>query len=259
MYFFKDIEGNWIIGYTPDNIISKEPSRLLIHTNTNISVVTVGEGTVLIPPMEITDIKKNAAGDFYATLAEFKSAVSSFFDNDSSSDIVEKIDDLMGVVSNSGAATLKTIAVELTRPANQTPYTAGDVIGDVSGALVPILNVAKAAGLGVRITRIRIQTNDTSVAGTKFNVHVYCQAPAAIADNAPFVIDYANAVKRVGAIPVVMGVGNLGTVGMNDYNIMTCNPLTRDLYFILETVTGFTSSAASTKFTLAFDLELSNS
>ena len=64
MYFFKDIEGNWIIGYTPDNIISKEPSRLLIHTNTNISVVTVGEGTVFIPPMEITDIKKNSDGDF---------------------------------------------------------------------------------------------------------------------------------------------------------------------------------------------------
>lgn len=172
---------------------------------------------------------------------------------------LESASELVAEVRTSGAATLKAIAVEITRPANQTPYTAGDVIGDVSGALVPILNVAKAAGFGVRITRIRIQTNDTSVAGTKFNVHVYCQAPAAIADNAPFVIDYANAVKRVGAIPVVMGVGNLGTVGMNDYNIMTCNPLTRDLYFILETVTGFTSSAASTKFTLAFDLELSNS
>ena len=81
MYFFKDIEGNWIIGYTPDNIISKEPSRLLIHTSTNISVVTVGEGTVLIPPMEITDIKKNSNGDFYDTFANFKAAVSDFFDN----------------------------------------------------------------------------------------------------------------------------------------------------------------------------------
>ena len=81
MYFFKNTSGNWIIGYTPDNMISKEPSRLLIHTSTNISVVTVGEGTVLIPPMEITDIKKNSAGDFYDTFANFKSSVSDFFDN----------------------------------------------------------------------------------------------------------------------------------------------------------------------------------
>ena len=81
MYFFKNTVGNWIIGYTPDNIISKEPSRLLIHTSTNISVVTVGEGTVLIPPMEITDIKKNSAGDFYDTFANFVVAVSDFFDN----------------------------------------------------------------------------------------------------------------------------------------------------------------------------------
>ena len=81
MYFFKNTAGNWIIGYTPDNMISKEPSRLLIHTSTNISVVTVGEGTVLIPPMEITDIKKNSTGDFYDTFANFAAAVSDFFDN----------------------------------------------------------------------------------------------------------------------------------------------------------------------------------
>jgi uncharacterized protein YjbI with pentapeptide repeats len=100
MYFFKDIEGNWIIGYTPDNIISKEPSRLLIHTSTNISVVTVGEGTVLIPPMEITDIKKNSAGDFYDTMASFKSAVSSFFDNAPIGGSVNVDDPLDGVVIN---------------------------------------------------------------------------------------------------------------------------------------------------------------
>ena len=47
--------------------------------------------------------------------------------------------------------------------------------------------------------------------------------------------------------------------GMNDYNTMTCNPVARDLYFILETVTEFTPSAASTKFTIAIDCELSNS
>lgn len=94
MYFFKNTVGNWIIGYTPDNIISKEPSRLLIHTSTNISVVTVGDGTVLIPPMEITDIKKNAEGDFYANYAEFVEGVSGFFVNAPLGGGVEIVNDL---------------------------------------------------------------------------------------------------------------------------------------------------------------------
>ena len=94
MYFFKNTVGNWIIGYTPDNMISKEPSRLLIHTSTNISVVTVAEGTVLIPPMEITDIKKNAEGDFYENYDKFVEGVSGFFVNAPLGGGVEIVNDL---------------------------------------------------------------------------------------------------------------------------------------------------------------------
>ena len=162
---------------------------------------------------------------------------------------------LIQAVQNSGGTQLKAFTNKIVRPANTTIYTAGDVVGST----LIIADVAKSIGTGVRIHRIRIQTNDTGVAGKKFNVHVYNDLQSNVpADNAAFAIDWANAQKRIGAIPVVMGVGNLGTVGMNDYNELTLNPIGRDVYVVLESVDGFTPSAASTEFQITIDTELSN-
>ena len=55
-----------------------------------------------------------------------------------------------------------------------------------------------------------------------------------------------------------MGSGNLGTVGMNDWNMLTLNPLGREVYIILETVDGFTPISAS-EFQITIDCKLSNS
>lgn len=174
----------------------------------------------------------------------------------------EDIKTLLGTintsVNNSGGSQFKTFSVEITRPANTTVYSANDVVADVSAAFVQFSNVAKSIASGVKITRVRIQTEDTGVAGKKFNLHLYKEAPTFIADNAAFAISYANSTKRIGAIPVVMGTGNLGTVGMNDYDHMITNPTAKDIYWILETVDGFTPSANSTKFTVVIDCELSN-
>lgn len=173
-------------------------------------------------------------------------------------EIKTKLDTINQSILGGGGTTLRAFEVELTRPANQTPYSPNDVVADTTAAFKPFLNAAKAAGYGVKIIRVRIQTEDTGVTGMKFNLHVYKEAPTFIADNAAFVISYANAGKRIGAIPVVMGTGNLNTVGMNDYNQVIINPTSRDIYFILETVSGFTPSANSTKFTVVIDCELSN-
>ena len=174
----------------------------------------------------------------------------------------EDIKTLLGTINtsvqNGGGTQLKSFAVEITRPANTTVYSANDVVADVSAAFIQFANVAKSNGSGVKIVRVRLQTEDTGVAGKKFNLHLYNQAPTFIADNSAFVVSYANATKRIGAIPVVMGTGNLGTVGMNDYNVMITNPTAKDIYWILETVDGFTPSANSTRFTVVIDCELSN-
>jgi len=181
----------------------------------------------------ITEIL-NAVDVSYTTIAEFLDVVSA---------------------SQSDGTHLKAFHNNVVRPANTTVYTAGDVVGSI----LTIADVAKIIGSGVKVHRIRIQTNDTGVAGKKFNVHIYNDLPANVpADNAAFTIDWADAQKRIGAIPVVMGVGNLATVGMNDYNEYTLNPVARAVYVVLETVDGFTPSNNSTEFQITIDTELSN-
>lgn len=170
----------------------------------------------------------------------------------------DDINNLINTVQSSGGSQFKSFTVEITRPANTTVYSANDVVADVSAAFLPFLNVAKAVGAGIKVIRVRIQTEDTGIAGKKFNLHLYRDTPTFIADNAAFAVSYANASKRIGAIPVVIGIGNMGTVGMNDYNNVIINPVARDVYFILEAVDGFTPSANSTKFQVTIDCELSN-
>lgn len=96
-----------------------------------------------------------------------------------------------------------------TRGANQTPYTAGDVVG---GALA-IINAGPSAG-DVLITNVRIMLNITALpAGmTNFTLHVYnATPPSAIADNAPFTLgsgDRAAYLGHIDNIPAVaVGVG----------------------------------------------------
>ena len=164
---------------------------------------------------------------------------------------------LNAINSSSGGSQLKSFAVELTRPANTTAYTAGDLVGDVTTLFKTFSNVAKITGAGVRIYRVRIQTEDTGVlAGSKFNLHLYNDIPdvTGLSDNGAFTINYINATKRVGVIPIVMN----GSVGVNDYNVIGLNPVDYNIIAFLETVSGFTPSAVSTRFTIIIDCELSN-
>ena len=81
MYFFKDTNGNWIIGESVDSIVSKVPCELRKSSPTTVAVRTVESRILLLSPTEVTAIKKNAEGDFYANYAEFVEGVSGFFVN----------------------------------------------------------------------------------------------------------------------------------------------------------------------------------
>ena len=81
MYFFKNTAGNWIIGPEPTSLKSKVASELRRDAPTVVTVRTIETRVLLIDRMEVTTIKKNAEGDFYANYAEFLTAVSDFFDN----------------------------------------------------------------------------------------------------------------------------------------------------------------------------------
>jgi hypothetical protein len=251
MEIYKDSNDQWRMGEhtNPGPCgFTKEGDKVRIFAHGNDKRFWIGK---------FTEIEFKVNGEFVACTdeADFRTKakdVDFFVDSDT---ILETINQS---ILGGGGTTLRAIEVELTRPANTTVYSPNDVVADTTAAFKPFLNVAKANGYGVKIVRVRIQTEDTGVTGTKFNLHVYKEAPTFIADNAAFAVSYANASKRVGAIPVVMGTGNLNTVGMNDYNQVILNPTSKDVYFILETVSGFTPSANSTKFTVVIDCELSN-
>ena len=241
MKFYKKTNGKWVIG----NNSGIPASNCIEYTNPQTGAISiikeVGKGTYAdnLLPTEFQD----ANGNYYTDLAIYELATKDFF--------------IGSVSGGSGGADIKSFSVEITRPANATIYTAGDVVGDVSTITKLFQNVAKAIGTGVRIYRVRIQTNDTGVlAGSKFNLHIYQDAPdlTGITDNGAFAISYANAIKRAGKIPVVMD----GSMGANDYNVIGINPVGRNITVMLETVSGFTPSANSTKFTLVIDCELSN-
>lgn len=150
----------------------------------------------------------------------------------------------------------RTFSKTVTRPANTTVYSAADVIGDVTATLDEITDVAKAAGYGVCITNIRIQTTDTGLSGKTIRVHILNDSDTAIADNAAFAIGDSS--KRRGYIDVVMGTGNLATEGQAQAENLIVNPTTRSIYFILETTEGFTPSANSTTLRVEIGCILSN-
>ena len=84
MYFFKDTDGNWIVGSTPYSVKSQGGS-LAPDFNSGASgnytkvTISLSDGNATFNNQTITSIKKDAAGNQYANFAEFYTAVKSFF------------------------------------------------------------------------------------------------------------------------------------------------------------------------------------
>ena len=152
----------------------------------------------------------------------------------------------------------RVFTATITCPANQNAYAPGDVITDIGGNVTSFANVAKAAGYGVTIAAVRIQSSDTGIAGKNFRLHFYNEAITPIADNAVMSILDANAAKREGNALITMGAGTLSKVGQSNYeNIMFC-PVGRDVYMVLEDVDGHTPSANSTWYKIFIKCILTN-
>jgi hypothetical protein len=86
-------------------------------------------------------------------------------------------------------------ALDLTITPSVTTYTANDVIG----GLLEFDNVPSAAG-GLIIENLSIADEDNE--GAEVVLHIFDQAPTAIADNAAFAPAFADLEKRVGKISI---------------------------------------------------------
>lgn len=156
-----------------------------------------------------------------------------------------------GVLSVQGFGYRGTSTV--TRPANTTPYSIGDVVG---GALT-IATIGPANG-HIYITDSKFMMNITAVpAGlSSFTLHLYnVTPPSAIADNSPFTLGSGDRSSYMGSIPLgtpaLVGIGT-GTpyAQQTQLNAGFTMPAGTDLYGYLVTSVAYTPAANSETYTL---------
>jgi hypothetical protein len=124
------------------------------------------------PDGEFTDIHCTAGGNLKMSLEEVNGIDAIPISDDNNSLTVD--------------GTCYRGAYTITRPANTTPYTAGDAIGGTGGSAIFTLNNIGPSGGFIQIQSIRLMiysgTPPTSM--TTLRLHLYSAAPTSIADNA---------------------------------------------------------------------------
>ena len=141
----------------------------------------------------------------------------------------------------------------VTRAANQTPYTANDVVG---GALT-IATVGPSSG-NIIITGARIMFNITALpaAMTTFSLYLYnVTPPSAIADNSPFTMgsgDRASFLGRIsGLSSYLIGTGTSSVYAeLENINYQFKMGATTSLFAYLVTDGAYTPAANSETYTI---------
>lgn len=134
--------------------------------------------------------------------------------------------------------------VTITRPANTTAYSAGDVVG---GALT--ISNAGPSGGSVVLTGTRLELDIAAIPSgmTYFVLHLYSATPpSAIADNSPFDLPSGDRSVYIGNVNVgtPIDLGSTLYVDVNQINKLL-KLTTATLYGYLVTATGYTPAANS--------------
>lgn len=159
-----------------------------------------------------------------------------------------------------------TISASFTRPADTTAYTAGDLVADnvTAGSVTPLTftNAVRAAGDCVRLERIRIEKNSTSLTNASFRVHVFESSPTpTVGDNGVFNTSGALATNNIlnyaGSFPVTMTwSGSDGAIGIGIPTTgsgMTVKPVSgTTIYAFLEVTAAYTPVSGEV-FTVVFE------
>lgn len=142
-----------------------------------------------------------------------------------------------------------TVAVEITRPANVTAYTAKDVVAaDAAVAPIALSNVARKVGGSGYIVGAKLVTDQSTNVG-RFRIHLYRTTHVTPADNAAFTLLYANRANRLGSIDIgplgTEGAGSDAAVGQNlDVRLpFVADGAARQLLAVIETLDAFTPTS----------------
>lgn len=148
-----------------------------------------------------------------------------------------------------------TIKVEFTRPADTTAYIAKDVVGTDPAAVITFPATVKRTG---RIVKARLMTDKKDCAA-RFRLHLFREAPTAIADNSPYLLLYANRDNRIGHIDFPQtqtedATNSTAANAMNDILDLPYNLASRIMSGVLMTLDAFNPASAQ-KFYLELTVE----
>jgi hypothetical protein len=155
---------------------------------------------------------------------------------------------------------LVTVAVEMTRPANTTAYTPGDVVSDSTGGttLFDLANLVRTNGASAYITRVALYTDKKSIV-PQFRVHLFnASNPTVSVDNAAMRLLYADTGKYLGSVDIpamTTGTDTANSTMSYAANSAVRLPIiaggaTRSVYALLEVITVGFNPASGQKFTL---------
>lgn len=154
-------------------------------------------------------------------------------------------------------------SAEFTRPADTTAYTALDAVGATAGSVLTFANVARQnSGYG-KIVTLRLWKSNITVTNASFLIHFYNTAPAAIADNSPWTMLYADRDKYIGSLAT--GTMVTGGTGSGAYASLpaTTTPLvlpfktasgSKSIFAVITAAAAYTPASAET-FSLSITVE----
>lgn len=156
------------------------------------------------------------------------------------------------------------VSAELTRPADTTAYTAGDVVSNNATTTTPVqlANIFRVAGGSGYIRKLKISTDKKSIT-PRFRLHFFNASTITVsADNAPFKEVYADTSKRLGyydmpAMTTAVDTTNSDMSRTLDIDVsMEVNAAagSRDLFVVYEALDAFTP-ASGQKFMLSVALD----
>jgi hypothetical protein len=142
------------------------------------------------------------------------------------------------------------VSAELTRPANTSAYTIGDVVSDstVASTLLTFTGAARVTGGSGYITKVRLETNQsTNVAQMRLWLYTI-NNPTVVADNVPMTLLYTNKANRIGYIDIpscATEMAGSDSAQAQDGTIRFAFRCGADanLYGLLETKTAFTPTS----------------
>jgi hypothetical protein len=90
-----------------------------------------------------------------------------------------------------GPGGLATVAASFVRPADTTPYAAGDLAANsaTAGSVAPVelVGATRAAGEAIRVERVRLRKSGPGLTNAAFRVHLFRKLPVvSVGDNGAF-------------------------------------------------------------------------